>query len=739
MDQDLDTSASPDRTSTSPDHRAPSISPQPVTGASSAEMATMVASPTVPGPVGGVNKRYRPAPAKTFQCRGYGECRMVFSRSEHLARHIRCLSPRYRKHTGERPFSCHCGKQFSRLDNLRQHAQTVHADKQEQNERMMRELTSLHATMAAANKIGSSRGGRRAPPIATMQLTTSSSTSSAGSGGSPTSAVKQEDGMGLPMHHHPRPGTSTGYEGEMVYSSWKSGGSHSFRDPGQSFLVPPPSSTSSAAGVSAQSHSFRNYSAATNTNHAAAAAARPGSSASRPPTASGAAADAHHPRSLPPLAAVVSASLAASQQQQPQPQSLFPFLRRPSTATRPGTAPASASFFSRSLSALAKPDLGPFRDGISELGPVSPSHDPSPFYFSPPDPAPAATTTATAANPRKRPFGGPDGPHDDRVQVLREPVPPSAHPGELSYEYGSESRPQSRRLSVMELCNDDDADDQEHFYYQQQQQRQQQVAAMAQLQQQQAQQQAMAMARARQPLQDLSLPLQRSISLTAQARPPHQQQQQAQPLPSPTVQQQLHYSAELRMQQHAQLLEQRQMQILEVQAAQAAEEAELIQQYSVFQHQQQQQQAMHHLPLQHPHPPSHHQPSHHHHQQQQAAGYYSPHHLSEHHTHPGSTSTTHSPIHPHFPAHLHAPPSAPAQVSVHDLPPPSLPSQTTLGHTQTQGAPYSVMMQAHYHPHQRVVVVEEMHPHQLQLQHQHQLVMGGKGSLPLLTPPLGTE
>ena len=34
-------------------------------------------------------KRNRQAPAKTFQCRGYGECRMVFSRSEHLARHIR--------------------------------------------------------------------------------------------------------------------------------------------------------------------------------------------------------------------------------------------------------------------------------------------------------------------------------------------------------------------------------------------------------------------------------------------------------------------------------------------------------------------------------------------------------------------------------------------------------------------------------------------------------------------------
>ena len=70
-----------------------------------ASMASVVAPPppasvpshTEPLPVNnlsnvagaGVNKRYRPAPAKTFQCRGYGDCRMVFSRSEHLARHIR--------------------------------------------------------------------------------------------------------------------------------------------------------------------------------------------------------------------------------------------------------------------------------------------------------------------------------------------------------------------------------------------------------------------------------------------------------------------------------------------------------------------------------------------------------------------------------------------------------------------------------------------------------------------------
>lgn len=34
----------------------------------------------------------------------------------------------FRKHTGERPFQCHCNRRFSRLDNLRQHAQTVHVN-----------------------------------------------------------------------------------------------------------------------------------------------------------------------------------------------------------------------------------------------------------------------------------------------------------------------------------------------------------------------------------------------------------------------------------------------------------------------------------------------------------------------------------------------------------------------------------------------------------------------------------
>lgn len=32
------------------------------------------------------------AKSKMFQCTGYGECRMVFTRSEHLARHMRLVT-----------------------------------------------------------------------------------------------------------------------------------------------------------------------------------------------------------------------------------------------------------------------------------------------------------------------------------------------------------------------------------------------------------------------------------------------------------------------------------------------------------------------------------------------------------------------------------------------------------------------------------------------------------------------
>ncbi|OBZ89433.1 Nutrient and stress factor 1 [Choanephora cucurbitarum] len=66
----------------------------------------------------------RSAP-KLFKCTGYGDCDMVFTRSEHLARHER-------KHTGEKPYKCivpGCDRMFSRFDNMMQHTQTHEKNK----------------------------------------------------------------------------------------------------------------------------------------------------------------------------------------------------------------------------------------------------------------------------------------------------------------------------------------------------------------------------------------------------------------------------------------------------------------------------------------------------------------------------------------------------------------------------------------------------------------------------------
>lgn len=91
-----------------------------------------------------------------FICRGYTDgaspCSATFTRSEHLARHVR-------KHTGERPFKCHCGRAFSRLDNVRQHAGTVHAEQATRNAAMMAALVSLHNALSAAASASQQEAG----------------------------------------------------------------------------------------------------------------------------------------------------------------------------------------------------------------------------------------------------------------------------------------------------------------------------------------------------------------------------------------------------------------------------------------------------------------------------------------------------------------------------------------------------------------------------------------------------
>ncbi|KAG8746123.1 hypothetical protein FRC10_005989 [Ceratobasidium sp. 414] len=168
--------------------KAPSTSPLAPSSSLTPDDAVSRAKKPGVGPV-----RTRTAPSKTFVCRGFGDCSMVFSRSEHLARHVR-------KHTGERPFACHCGKQFSRLDNLRQHAQTVHSDKVDLNDRMMRDLTSLHTALAATSH-------RSLPRLSPSQTAP----------GQPQQPSRSQPSTPIDPH----PGASAGVVPSMAYDAWR--------------------------------------------------------------------------------------------------------------------------------------------------------------------------------------------------------------------------------------------------------------------------------------------------------------------------------------------------------------------------------------------------------------------------------------------------------------------------------------------------------------------------------------
>ncbi|KAG6916686.1 hypothetical protein DXG01_005811 [Tephrocybe rancida] len=419
--------------------------------------AVAVSPPAEPGSA--ANKRYRPAPAKTFQCRGYGDCRMVFSRSEHLARHIR-------KHTGERPFTCHCSKQFSRLDNLRQHAQTVHADKQDQNERMMRDLTSLHASMAAANKIGGANRGRRNASSASAASQPAQSASptnenvpipnSNGHSGhseertaSPMEMVKQEDLAPITYDpselYHPSQAWHTDIESPKYFQPTLTFNGTGGSRPTTSERLPPLSTIVSGSIPTPQQHqaSQQQQSQAYGSSFPAHLRPRPGT-ANRPSSSSSNSATSFYPNPNLPTSALSSTTTSKSFYPTP------PALQYPRGYGSNGYDGPS--------------------DGSSPTGGAPPaSSEASPFYFAPPAPAdqrPAPSPpSSTSSNPRKRAFAGPDGPvHSyNELSAYSTPHHPqhphnSQHPAHahqhLDYDYGSESRPQSRRLSVMELCND---------------------------------------------------------------------------------------------------------------------------------------------------------------------------------------------------------------------------------------------------------------------------------------------
>ncbi|QRW00829.1 biofilm and cell wall regulator 1 [Ceratobasidium sp. AG-Ba] len=149
----------PPAATTPPNAMAKADSASPVT------QTTSLADDAVPrskkagvGPV-----RTRAAPSKTFVCRGFGDCSMVFSRSEHLARH---------------------------------HAQTVHSDKLDLNERMMRELTSLHTALAATSH-------RNLPRLSPSQ---------------PNPSQPSRSQPSTPIDGHPG---SAGVVPSMAYDTWR--------------------------------------------------------------------------------------------------------------------------------------------------------------------------------------------------------------------------------------------------------------------------------------------------------------------------------------------------------------------------------------------------------------------------------------------------------------------------------------------------------------------------------------
>lgn len=99
-----------------------------------------------------------------------------------------------RKHTGERPFQCHCSRRFSRLDNLRQHAQTVHINEEIPGDSLAATSTRFQRQIRT-ERVRPSTGRSRASTIGSQAGHTRghSRTQSASSIGSTASSIGGPD------------------------------------------------------------------------------------------------------------------------------------------------------------------------------------------------------------------------------------------------------------------------------------------------------------------------------------------------------------------------------------------------------------------------------------------------------------------------------------------------------------------------------------------------------------------
>lgn len=88
------------------------------------------------------------APGETHSVRVLHSCLFVLKLQSSV--HLIVGKMIKRRHTGERPYTCRCGRTFSRLDNVRQHASIVHREELEDNALMLEELTTLHHSLSLA-------------------------------------------------------------------------------------------------------------------------------------------------------------------------------------------------------------------------------------------------------------------------------------------------------------------------------------------------------------------------------------------------------------------------------------------------------------------------------------------------------------------------------------------------------------------------------------------------------------